>query len=117
MGGKKAKPGDVIHEIGYQELLQSCGITLAVVAWDIINTDNMYSQEWQINTASSLAALSELLRHCLTNYQDVGWGVKIKLPEDMYGVVINNPTSGHSMTPPRSDDKGGGIDDMGEFPF
>lgn len=117
MNEGKKKPGDIIHALELLEILKSVGITVACVATDIVGTDNIYGEAWQLDTAAQLSALSELMAHVCKRYSSVLTGIEIDLPDDMIGMVTVNPLREHSMSKSSHDGEDDDMTTVGEIPF
>ena len=95
LNGKK--PGDVVFETSVDELLRTCGISLAKWSSDILLTDAAYSEGWIEEVSEQMAALS-FLCHLFTHFQaKVPRDVMIPMPPEICGVVVVNPLTRGSM--------------------
>jgi len=104
MRSEKREPGDIIHEISLFDLLVSCGIQISKVAQDILQTDNYYSDRWQLDTGSALAGLSDMLHHAIVIHKRTLDEIVIQPPDDIMIVVTANPLRGNSMNKASRDD-------------
>ena len=111
------KVGDFVSQISIDELLRTCGISLAKWSNDLLYTDAAYSEGWLEEVGEQMASISFLCHHFFHIHKEVPRDVMIDLPSDLWGIVSVNPLLKTSMdeTPTKSEGQSHDGDDL--FPF
>jgi len=111
------KPGDAVFEVSINELLRTCGISLAKWSNDITYTDAPYSEGWIEEVGEQMATLSFLCHHFIHLYPSVPRDVAIDLPPYITGQTRANPLRATSMDESPADGEASSHESDDLFPF
>lgn len=116
-------PGDFVGSADCAEIIRSAGIQLGMWANDIAFTDAAFGEDWALETANRMGALSELLHALYEVLPAKVLRLVVPLPEGVSGVIAINPNYKEDVTKTILDDEGTAITDieddlgLGDFPF
>jgi len=117
MRGDEKKPGDVVTQTSIDEVLRTCGVSLAKWSSDLLYTDAAYAEQYLEQMGEQMAALSYMCHVFLHSNPSVSRDVMIDLPTDIYGFVSVNPLVRSSMDEDASDNTPSTHEGGDNYPF
>jgi len=111
------KPGDIVTQVSIDEVLRTCGISLAKWSSDLLYTDAAYAEQYLEQMGEQMAALSFMCHFFLHSNPSIPRDVMVDLPSDIYGFVSVNPLIRGSMDESVSDDTPSSHEGGDKHPF